>query len=86
MHTSFNPDLEKLNRAKQLMIDELSKLQKTFSFRMTDIDVIFQSVSSGIELSEQSKIFEASREMRLNIEKQIRSLAEFQMKMSAILC
>ena len=68
------------------MVDELSKLQKTFSLRMSDIDLIFQSVSSGIELSEQSKIFEVSRETKLTVEKYLRSIAEFQMKMTAVLC
>ncbi len=46
---------QRLLQAKSLMLTELAELQKTFRFSKADIDVIFQSVSSGIAISGQSK-------------------------------
>lgn len=47
--------LHQLKEAKSLMLRELAELQKTFRFQKSDIDMIFQSVSLGISLTEQSK-------------------------------
>lgn len=47
-------EMNRLKKAKQLMIQELSQLQKTFHFKMSDVDIIFQSVQSGIAISEET--------------------------------
>ena len=75
----------KLERAKRMMIQELNDLQGTFRFRMSDVDVIFQSVQSGILVSEQASVYETHRALLTSVERILRQVTDWQTRMTAIL-
>lgn len=78
-------EMSRLKKAKQLMVQELNQLQKTFHFKMSDVDIIFQSVQSGISFSEDSSDYEASRARRTECEKILRQVTDWHARMQAIL-
>ena len=78
--------LDQLKQAKSLMLRELAELQKTFRFQKSDIDLIFQSVSMGISLTEQSKAYEFLQENLNRTEGLLRFFVDWNQRVSAILC
>lgn len=75
----------RLQKAKQLMVQELSNLQKTFHFKMSDVDIIFQSVQNGISMSNDMAAYESQRTRSIECEKILRQVTDWHARMQAIL-
>ncbi len=79
-------DLERLTKARVIIVKELVELQQTFHVKKTDIDMMAQSVALGVKISEASSCYTCAAEARQSIERMIRTLFDLTQKMQAILC
>jgi hypothetical protein len=78
-------ELQRLQKARSMMIHELNQIQETFHMKASDLDIIFQSVQTGCQTSKDTLIFQWTREIVLSIEGKLRGFMEWSIRIHALL-